>query len=123
MLDMLKRLIGEDIDLLWHPRAELWPVKIDPAQVDQLLANLFVNARDAIAGVGKITIETGNITFGRAYCAVHPGFRPGEFAMLASEANSARGVILMFLLSFPRCLECCDFLTWKGSFHTFSEFP
>ncbi len=83
MLDMLKRLIGEDIDLLWHPRAELWPVKIDPAQVDQLLANLCVNARDAIAGVGKITIETGNITFDRAYCAAHPGFRPGEYAMLA----------------------------------------
>ncbi len=59
MLKMLRRLIGEDIDLLWKPAGNLWPVKMDPAQIDQILANLVVNARDAIAGIGKITIETG----------------------------------------------------------------
>ena len=59
MLNMLRKLIGEDIDLLWMPAANLWPVKMDPAQVDQILANLAVNARDSISGVGKITIETG----------------------------------------------------------------
>jgi len=58
MLNMLRRLIGEDIDLLWQPGQSLQPVKVDPSQLDQLLANLCVNARDAIAGVGKITIET-----------------------------------------------------------------
>ena len=83
MLKMLLRLIGEDIDLVWMPGADLWPVKIDPSQIDQLLANLCVNARDAIAGVGKVTIETGNITFDEAYCAVHPGFICGEYVMLA----------------------------------------
>ena len=60
MLKMLQRLIGEDIDLDWRPGQTLWPVKMDPSQIDQILANLCVNARDAISGVGKITIETGN---------------------------------------------------------------
>ena len=48
MLKMLRRLIGEDIDLLWQPGRNLQPVRIDPSQIDQLLANLCVNARDAI---------------------------------------------------------------------------
>lgn len=61
MLKLLKRLIGEDIDLLWIPGADLWQVKMDPSQVDQILANLCVNARDALNGPGKITIETRNI--------------------------------------------------------------
>jgi CheY-like chemotaxis protein len=55
---------------------------MDPAQIDQVLANLCVNARDAIADVGKITIETGKKTFDNAYCAKHPGFTPGEFVLL-----------------------------------------
>jgi two-component system, cell cycle sensor histidine kinase and response regulator CckA len=59
MLKMLGRLIGEDIDLLWQPGDDLWKVKMDPSQIDQILVNLCVNARDAIADVGKITIETG----------------------------------------------------------------
>jgi two-component system cell cycle sensor histidine kinase/response regulator CckA len=83
MLKMLRRLMGEDIDLVWMPGADLWPVKIDPSQIDQLLANLCVNARDAIAGVGKVTIETKNTAFDHAYCTVHPGFVRGEYVMLA----------------------------------------
>ena len=83
MLSMLRRLIGEDIDLAWLPGAELWPVKMDPSQVDQILANLCVNARDACAGVGKVTIETGNIAFDEAYCTIHTGFIPGEYVQLA----------------------------------------
>ena len=82
-LKLLRQLIGEDIDLAWNPGAGLWRVKLDPAQVDQLLANLCVNARDAISGVGKITVETKNIIFDEAYCAIHAGFKPGEFVMLA----------------------------------------
>ena len=50
MLKMLRRLIGEDIELVWLPGRDLWPVKMDPAQIDQILANLCVNARDAIDG-------------------------------------------------------------------------
>jgi signal transduction histidine kinase len=83
MLKMLRRLIGEDIDLAWLPETDLWPVKMDPTQVDQILANLCVNARDAIAGVGKITIETKNGAFDDSYCADHAGFVPGEFVLLA----------------------------------------
>ncbi len=83
MLKMLRRLIGEDIDLAWMPGANLWPVSIDPAQIDQILVNLCVNARDAIAGVGKVTIETDNIILDDAYCADHEGFAAGTYVMLA----------------------------------------
>jgi len=83
MLKMLHRLIGEDIDLKWMPEAEIWPVKIDPSQIDQILVNLCVNARDAIGGVGKITIETGHSTFTQEYCAAHVGFTPGDYVLLA----------------------------------------
>jgi signal transduction histidine kinase len=61
----------------------VWPIKIDPAQVDQILANLCVNARDAIAGVGRIAINTRTFTFDAAYCAVHAGFVPGDFVLLS----------------------------------------
>ncbi|MBI5590862.1 MAG: PAS domain S-box protein [Deltaproteobacteria bacterium] len=83
MLKMLRRLIGEDIDLAWLPGKKLWPVKVDPSQIDQILANLCVNARDAISGVGKVTIETKNTVFDEAYCAQHMGFTPGEYVLLA----------------------------------------
>jgi two-component system, cell cycle sensor histidine kinase and response regulator CckA len=82
MLRMLGRLIGEDIDLVWRPGKQLWPIKIDPAQVDQVLANLCVNARDAIAGTGKVTIETHNFNCDKAYCEIHAGFFPGDFVSL-----------------------------------------
>jgi len=61
----------------------LWPIKIDPSQIDQVLANLCVNARDAIVEVGKVTIETGNITFDELYCEDHADFVPGEYVSLA----------------------------------------
>jgi PAS domain S-box-containing protein len=83
MLKMLRRLIGEDIDLAWKPASDLWPVKIDPSQVDQILVNLCVNARDAIDDVGKITIETQNVVFDQVYCEDHLDFIPGEFVRLA----------------------------------------
>ncbi len=87
MLKMLRRLIGEDIDLVWKPGRCLWPVKVDPSQIDQLLANLCVNARDAIAGVGRVTIETDVAAFDEAYCAAHAGFVPGEYVLLAVSDN------------------------------------
>ncbi len=83
MLKMLRRLIGEDIHLTWRPRSGLGPVKIDPSQMDQILANLCVNARDAIAGVGEVTLETDNVIFDGSYCAAHPGYVPGDFVLLA----------------------------------------
>jgi two-component system, cell cycle sensor histidine kinase and response regulator CckA len=87
MLKMLRRLIGEDIDLAWLPGKNLWSVKVDPSQIDQILANLCVNARDAIAGVGKVIIETGTTAFDKAYCAHHAGFVPGEYVLLAMSDN------------------------------------
>jgi PAS domain S-box-containing protein len=87
MLKMLHRLIGEDIEMTWIPCREMRPVKIDPGQVDQILANLCVNARDAIAGVGRMTIESGIAVFNEAYCRDHAGFLPGEYAVLAVSDN------------------------------------
>ena len=87
ILKMLQRLIGEDLSLVWSPGADLWSVKMDPSQLDQILANLCINARDAIAGVGKLTIETNTVTFDTAYCTDHHGFIPGEFVMLSVSDN------------------------------------
>lgn len=83
MLKMLQRLIGEDIRLVWRPGSGVWQVKIDPTQIDQILANLSVNARDAIVGVGNLTIETRNVVVDEAYCRENSGYEPGEYAMLA----------------------------------------
>ena len=80
---MIRRLIGEDIDLAWMPGKSLWKVMIDPSQLDQVLANLAVNARDAIGGVGRLTIATANVTFDAAYCAAHAGYLPGDYLQLA----------------------------------------
>ena len=87
MLKMLRRLLGEEIDLVWHPTSRLWPVMMDPSQVDQILVNLCVNARDAITGVGEITIETDTCHFDEAYCADHAGFQPGDFVVIAVSDN------------------------------------
>ncbi|SEM24188.1 PAS domain S-box-containing protein [Syntrophus gentianae] len=87
MLKMLRRLIGEDIDLAWLPCSSLWPVMIDPSQIDQILANLCVNARDAISGAGKLTIETGMVNLDHAYCSEHAGFVPGDYVLLAVSDN------------------------------------
>ena len=82
MLKMIGRLIGEDIDLQWQPAEGLWEVKVDPSQVDQILANLCVNARDAIGGVGKITLWTRNEKLDGAACAAKPGVAPGDYVLL-----------------------------------------
>ena len=82
MLQMLRRLIGEDIDLLWAPELDLWKVKIDPSQVDQILANLVVNARDAISGVGAITMRTENIEIDDPQRAQTPELIAGQYVLL-----------------------------------------
>ena len=81
-LNMLQRLIGEDISLTWKPSAHLWPVKVDPSQIDQILANLCVNARDAISGTGRITIETANCSTNVHYYVNSEGVEPAEYAIL-----------------------------------------
>jgi PAS domain S-box-containing protein len=83
MLGMLRRLIGEDVDLLWMPGEGLWPVRVDPTQIDQIFTNLCVNARDAITGVGRVTIETANVVFDDVYCISHAEVPAGAYVMLA----------------------------------------
>jgi two-component system, cell cycle sensor histidine kinase and response regulator CckA len=82
MLGMLRRLIGEDIHLSWMPGPNLWSVRIDPTQVHQVLTNICANSRDAIAGVGKVLIETQNVTFDEMDCMTHAGIVPGDYVMM-----------------------------------------
>ncbi|SPF43022.1 PAS/PAC sensor hybrid histidine kinase (fragment) [Syntrophobacter sp. SbD1] len=82
MLKMLRRLIAEDIKLSWQPGLDLWEVKIDPSQVDQILANLVVNARDAISGAGAVTMMTHNVAIDDCNKAEISEFIPGEYVLL-----------------------------------------
>jgi len=91
MLKMLRRLIGEQIELNWIPDGNLWLSMIDPGQIDQVLINLCVNARDAIAGFGSITIETDNALIDAEFCAAHRGIAPGDFVKL-TVADSGSGM-------------------------------
>jgi two-component system, cell cycle sensor histidine kinase and response regulator CckA len=87
MLKMLRRLIGEQIDLIFQPHEGLWAVKVDPSQIDQILANLCVNARDAIDDVGSITIATANSVLDQDYCTRHTGCVVGEYLQLTVSDN------------------------------------
>ena len=87
MLKMLRRLIGENVELIWNPGKDLWLVNIDPSQIDQILANMAVNARDAIANVGQVTISTANITITVEESILHPALLPGEFVLLTVRDN------------------------------------
>ena len=80
---MLTRMIGEDVELVVVPGTELGAVKADPGQVEQVIMNLAVNARDAMPQGGKLTIETGNATLDEAFARLHAGARPGEYVKLA----------------------------------------
>ncbi len=85
---MLERLIGEDIELVWQPGENLWPVRMDPSQIDQILTNLCVNARDAInRAVGRIMIRTGTVVLDSDFCVHHPGSVPGEYTWLVVQDN------------------------------------
>jgi signal transduction histidine kinase len=83
MLKLLMKMIGENITLNWKPGLNLNAVKMDPSQVDQILANLCINARDAISGTGEVTIETANALLDDAFCRTRAGFIPGDYVMLA----------------------------------------
>ncbi|QXM08403.1 PAS domain S-box protein [Geomonas subterranea] len=83
MLKMLQRLIGEEIHLCWQPGSKIWPVKMDRSQIDQIMANLCVNARDAIASVGNITIKTGTVSVDDTYRLHHPEAAHGEYVWIS----------------------------------------
>jgi len=82
-LKMLTRIIGEDIDLVMDRGGGIGPVKADPGQIEQVIMNLAVNARDAMPHGGKLTIETANVTLDQEYARLHAPVVPGEYVMLA----------------------------------------
>jgi PAS domain S-box-containing protein len=81
--DMIQRLIGEDVTLVLELADGLASVRADPGQIEQVVLNLIVNARDAMPDGGVVTIETRNVHVDEIYAAEHPGTRPGPHAMLA----------------------------------------
>lgn len=83
MLKMLRRLIGENIALEWSPRDGIWQLRVDPSQVDQILANLVVNARDAIGDVGTVRISVDNFVVDEAFCEKNPEAGVGEYVRLS----------------------------------------
>jgi PAS domain S-box-containing protein len=78
----LARLIGEDMVLHFHPGEDLWTIEFDPSQLDQILMNLSVNARDAMPNGGRLTIETSNVTVDSTYYSEHYYFTLGEYVLL-----------------------------------------
>jgi PAS domain S-box-containing protein len=79
---MLKRLVGEDIEVRFNPTPDLWKVMIDPTQLDQIIVNLTVNSRDAIPGVGVLSIVTDNFFLDEEYCQTHAYASSGEYVLL-----------------------------------------
>ena len=82
-LKMLTRMIGEDIDLVMVPGPTLGAVRADPGQIDQVIMNLAVNARDAMPQGGKLTIETANVALDENFTRTHPPLTAGDYVMLA----------------------------------------
>ncbi len=88
---MLQRLLGEQVQLETTLQPGLWPVKVDPTQLEQVLVNLAVNARDAMPNGGTLTIETGNVVLDDGYSALHADVAPGEYVLLAV-SDSGEGI-------------------------------
>jgi len=82
-LRMLTRMIGEDIDLVMVPGPTLGAIRADPGQIDQVIMNLAVNARDAMPEGGKLTIETANVSLDEAFARTHAPLQAGEYVMLS----------------------------------------
>ena len=83
MLGMLRRLLGEEIRLVYTPGDKVLSVRIDPAQLDQVIVNLAINARDAISSTGSIEVQTANVDMSAAQCATRPGLLPGAYVRLS----------------------------------------
>src|SRR5205814_4882253 len=80
---MLRRIVGEDVELVTAADPRLWAVKADPSQVEQVLLNLVVNARDAMPRGGKLTVELRNVRLDETYARTRPDARPGPHVLLA----------------------------------------
>ncbi len=80
---LLRRLIGEDIEVMTIPAHDLGMVKADPGQIEQVVMNLALNSRDAMPQGGKLTLETANATLDSSYAEAHQPVEPGQYVMLA----------------------------------------
>jgi PAS domain S-box-containing protein len=87
VVDILRRLVGEDVELLWLPGTGLGTVEIDPSQLDQILVNLCANCRDAIADSGEVIVETSAVSVDQSFCDAHEGCVPGEYVVLSVSDN------------------------------------
>src|ERR1039458_4500910 len=88
-LKMLTRMIGEDVDLVMVPATGLGAVRADAGQIEQVIMNLAVNARDAMPSGGKLTIETSNVSLDEDYARLRPSLKPGSYVMLAISDTGA----------------------------------
>ncbi|MCL1979562.1 MAG: ATP-binding protein [Proteobacteria bacterium] len=86
-LSILQRLVGEGIELVWRPGQNVGQVRIDPSQLDQILANLLANARDAIGDTGTVTIKTAMVTLDARCCTGQADRVPGDYVQLAVSDN------------------------------------
>jgi PAS domain S-box-containing protein len=105
---MLRRTLGEQVVVELHPGPALWPVKVDPAQLDEAILNLAINARDAMPKGGMVGIETHNVRLDHDYAAANPDAAPGEYVQVAvSDTGSGMS---------PQVIEHCfePFFTTKG---------
>lgn len=91
ILQMIGRLIGEDISIEWSPGDGVWPIEADPVQVDQIVMNLCLNARDALEGSGRIVVETANAAVSAEDAASKAGAEPGDFVRV-SVSDTGKGM-------------------------------
>jgi len=107
MSKMLSRIIGDTIEMIACPGPNLAPVRVDPGQIEQILVNLVVNAKDAMPDGGKLTLETSNVTLDEHYCRIHTEVKPGNYVLLAVSDNGCG-------MSFEVSSRCFDpFFTTK----------
>ena len=83
MEDMMRRALGEEIDIEMVISGGLWTTEVDPAQLENVILNLAINARDAMDGAGRLTLEVANASLDATYCGAHPEVTPGQYVMLA----------------------------------------
>jgi PAS domain S-box-containing protein len=87
--DFLQRSIGETVDVQAVGGGGVWQIEVDTVQLESVLLNLAVNARDAMPNGGKLTIETSNVYLDQDYCRAHPEVRPGQYVLIAITDNGA----------------------------------